>query len=194
MSPLFIILILSIIIPDFGFFSVDSLTVAEKTAKDNYIIFFRDALQGGDVSAQIDSHVAIVASLGANTTLHRTFVSSTASMIASFKPSPTDAEKALVKQITEQNVKDVHALTTSLPGLKNVLTDAKLKSKPENREYYQMIQEFDIVSNDIIANPAYGYELVNGQGDLVATKYAHYLVVTEEFNKRNQVSGRIHSI
>jgi hypothetical protein len=149
-------------------------------------------MAGGDVSKMKEKHVKIVESYGA-TDLDRvrTFETSVATMLSSFKETPTDAEKTDIVQKSTDVQNNLYLLVTTKPGLENSLTDSNLKSKPENREFYQLIDESNLYLESITADPASAHQNFTTDLDKYAKMYAHYAFVVEDFIKQNKVGKLI---
>jgi hypothetical protein len=144
-------------------------------------------LAGGNINTLTNSQVNLIDTYGNNGSIVlKTYLKSFASMLSSSKQNPTEAEKAVIKEITQKAFDDGNAVTTSQTGLENAFTDAKLKLNPENYEFYQMAEESTLTKNAIIADPAKCYQIFTKEE--MTSKFAHYAFVLEDFKKRYRSS------
>lgn len=144
-------------------------------------------MAGGDVSTKINEYVKIIDDMGGADAINRGFQNALAGVLSSLKANPTEAEKVVIKQKVQETVDRAKSIITSQDGLEKSFTDKALQSKAENREFYQLVQETNLLSKAAIDNPASAYTLFTTKADEMATKMAHYAVVIEEFIKRNRI-------
>lgn len=166
----------------------DSINQTEKELKENYAKILTNALAGNDVTRIIDDNVKLIDTYGNdNAELYRTGLISFTAFLSKLKENPTEAEKVVIKQKVISAVDSGNSIVTSQVGLRNVLNDTKILSKPENREFSQMVQVRDIMQKSVSEDPAKAYEAFSTKGDLIASKISHYAAVIEDFIKRNKI-------
>lgn len=153
-----------------------------------YENFFKLALSGGDLEKVQSKLSSAMKGEGMNIVEDRTWHGSFKSLIDALKAcsGSSESEKEELKEVVDSFVIKSEKWIRSQPGLGDFPASPKLRADPRNKVFFEMNDQFKMLSNFMIENPAWAVSFFN---DETAAAYANFSTTVIEVSRRAVEAG-----